>query len=93
MPLRQRSSEGPLDRVPIQAVLHVEVVGDVGGIVISGERLVAHRVIERCGGQHEEKTEKNIACPVRLERAPVGQGVVCSFELRLTRSHFSSKGR
>src|SRR5271157_1394117 len=93
MPLAHGRREGPLDRVPIKAVLEVGVAGYVSGIVIAGERLVAYRVIEHCGGEHEQKSEEKVTFPGRLWRAPVGQGVVRSFGLRLNRTHSCSRVR
>ena len=50
-------SERPLHRVPLQPVLHMRVVADVGVVVGVGEGIVADWVIEREGREYQQAAQ------------------------------------
>ena len=53
--------ESPGDRVPVQTVVDVRVLGNVAVIVIIDERVAVDRVVERQCGDDQEKTQNDVA--------------------------------
>src|SRR6516162_1106148 len=49
--------KGPLDGVPVQALRHVWVVGDVVIVVIIGKGIVSRWIVERQRDQHQDQAK------------------------------------
>ncbi len=65
--------EGPGHGVPLQPVLHMPVVADVGVVVGVGEGIVADRVIERESGKHQQAAEREGRFSGRREETFAGR--------------------
>src|SRR5215467_13706174 len=57
----------PLDRVPTQPFVNVNVVGDVSGIVIVREWMLVDRVVDRHGCDDDQEADDDLSLPWRRE--------------------------
>ena len=49
--------ECPLDRIPAEPVLNVDVLGYVAVVVVIDKRMMNRRVVKNDGGDYKNKTE------------------------------------
>src|ERR1035437_3520383 len=90
------AGESPLDHVPVEPGLNVNVISYVAVIVIIDERVMKCRVVERDGGDDQEKTQNKYslrwsseqACP-RLRRSPLPGICTNILGFQTSRSHSS----
>ena len=88
--------ESPLDRVPSEPGLNVEVVSYIAAVVVVDERMMNRRVVKNDGDDYENKTQNKCslrwsseqACP-GLRRSPLLEFRTNMLGFQTSRSHSS----
>src|SRR5664280_3514412 len=90
------AGESPLDRVPVESGLNVDIFRDVGVVVVIDEWVMRRRVVERDGGDDQEKTKNKYSLrwsckPTRprLRRSPLLGFCTKMLGFQTSRSHSS----
>ena len=63
------AGESPLDRVPVEPGLNVDIFRDVGVVVVIDEWVMNRRVVERGGSDYQQKTENKYSLRWSSEQA------------------------
>ena len=80
------SGERPLDRVPLQAGLHVHVFRDVDGVVVVDERMLVYRIVEREGRDRQQKAQDPGPRLDPIDPSRVGPGLSSRRRYQINRS-------